>query len=72
MELDETPTLYKHGTTFVQYLVGLFLYYSRSLDVTILLAPKNTSLQQSKQKKLTKAKCQRLMDYLVIYSDAYI
>ena len=51
---DETPTLYKQDTTLVQYILGSFFYYSRSLHSTILPDPNKTSMQQYKQKKPTK------------------
>ena len=45
---DEKPTFSKQDTTFVQYIVGLLLYYGRSLEGTIILSLKEISLKQSK------------------------
>ena len=71
MAPDETPTLSKQVTTFVQYIVGSFLYYGISIDCTIIVYLNKTSLQQSKRTQ-KKEECQRLMDYLVTYPDIYI
>ena len=55
----ETPTFSKQDTNFMQYIVGSFLYYVRSLDGTIITALNKISLQQSKPTQQTKEKCQR-------------
>ena len=55
---DETPTLSKQYTTFVQYIVVSLLYYGRSLDGTIIPAQKislcTNIYQHNKEKKNVK------------------
>ena len=43
-EHDTTPNLDKEGTTFVQQVTGVFLYYALAVDLTMLSACVNTDL----------------------------
>ena len=72
MSPDETQIFSKKNATFVQYIVGSFLYYGRSIDVTILPKLNEISLQQYKPTKNIKEKYQLLMDYISKCPDTYI
>ena len=69
---DLSPPLDPKGTTHIQSVAGSFLYYGRALDHTILPALNELASTQAAPTEQTKAKAQRLMDYLHTYPDAYI
>jgi hypothetical protein len=69
---DLTPLLDKAGIHRVQQISGLFLYYSRSCDPTIVTALNEISSQQAAPTEKTKLACNMLLDYLSTHSDATI
>jgi len=69
---DLTPLLNKAGIQRVQQISGLFLYYSRSCDPTIITALNEISNHQASPTEHTKAACNMLLDYLATHPDATI
>ena len=58
--------------TFVQEVTGVFLFYSRAVDPTMLTAVNKISAQQSKPTKATLLAVDRLLSYAEGYSTAQI
>ena len=69
---DTSPFLSKVETKYVQQVVGVFLYYARALDSTMLPALNQIGAQQAQPTQLVMQKVQRLMDYANTYKDAYV
>ena len=69
---DLTPLLDKAGIHRVQQISGLFLYYSRGCDPTIIVALNEISNQQAAPTEQTKAACDMLLDYLSTHPNATI
>jgi hypothetical protein len=69
---DLTPLLDKAGIHRVQQISGLFLYYSRGCDPTIIVALNEISNHQAAPTEKTKAACDMLLDYLHTHPDATI
>jgi hypothetical protein len=61
---DLSPLLDKAGIHRVQQISGLFLYYSRGCDPTIIVALNEISNQQAAPTEKTRAACNMLLDYL--------
>ena len=64
---DTSPILNAKETTYIQSVVGTFLYYARAVDNTMLVALNELASEQSKPTVTTKLKAQRLMDYAATY-----
>ena len=69
---DLTPLLDKLGIKRVQQVSGLFLYYSRGCDPTIVVALNEISNNQASPTEQTKQACDMLLDYLATHPDATI
>jgi hypothetical protein len=69
---DISPLLDKLGIRRVQQISGLFLYYSRSCDPTIIVALNEISNHQSAPTEKTRKACDMLLDYLATHPDATI
>ena len=69
---DDSPLLDKAGTKYVQQVVGVFLYYARALDSTMLPALNQIGAQQAQPTQIIMLKIQRLMDYANTYQHAYV
>jgi hypothetical protein len=69
---DLSPLLDKSGIQRVQQISGLFLYYSRGCDPTIITALNEISNNQAAPTEKTKAACDMLLDYLATHPDAAI
>ena len=69
---DISPLLDKLGIQRVQQISGLFLYYSRSCDPTILVALNEISNHQASPTEHTKKACDMLLDYIATHPDAAI
>ena len=69
---DLSPLLDKSGIQRVQQISGLFLYYSRGCDPTIITALNEISNNQAAPTETTKAACDMLLDYLATHPDAAI
>ena len=69
---DNTTPLQGKQVTYVQSVVGTFLYYGRAIDYAILPAINDISSEQSKPTKKTLQKIQRLMDYVNTHDNAFL
>jgi hypothetical protein len=69
---DITPLLDKLGILRVQQVSGIFLYYGRAVDQTILVALNEISNSQARPTEKTKKACDMLLDYLATHPDATI
>ena len=65
---ENTPFLNKDDTKYVQQVVGVFLYYTRALDITMLPALNQIGSQQTQPTQRVMKKIQRLMDYTNTYN----
>ena len=68
LSLTLSPEEMKHA----QSITGLFLFYGRAMDSTILPALNEIASMQSKPTKQTKTKTQQLMDYVHTHPKAYV
>jgi hypothetical protein len=69
---DISPLLDKVGIHRVQQISGLFLYYSRGCDPTIIVALNEISNNQASPTEKTKQACNMLLDYLATHPNATI
>ena len=69
---DNSPLLSPKETKWVQSVIGSFLYYCRAIDCTISTTLNDLAQQQSQPTVTTREKCNRLMDYLATYPNAFI
>ena len=51
LEEDQSPTLSKEDKTFIQEVIGVFLYYAIAVDCTMLAALGSLATQQPAQLK---------------------
>ena len=72
-EQDDTlPMLSKKDTSFVQEVVGTFLYYAHAVNCTTLTALGSITTQQPNLTKNTMEKVEQLLDYAATHPDAII
>ena len=69
---DLSPLLDNLGIKRVQQISGVFLYYSRSCNPTIILALNKISNSQSSPTEHTQKACDMLLDYLSTHPNATI
>ena len=69
---DQSPTLSKEDKTFIQEVVGVFLYYARAVDCTMLAALGSLASQQANPTENTMKKVKQFLDYAVTHPDAII
>lgn len=69
---DNSPLLSPMETRWLQSVLCTFLYYCRALDPTLSTALNDISLSQAQPSTSTKSKCNRLMDYVSTYPNAFI
>ena len=69
---DLSPLLDSLGIKRVQQISGVFLYYSRSCDPTIIVALNEISNSQSSPTEHTREACNMLLDYLSTHPNATI
>jgi len=69
---DLTPLLDKLGIKRVQQISGIFLYYGRAVDQTIIVALNEISNSQACPTEQTARACNMLLDYLATHPDATI
>ena len=62
----------QQGTKFIQTVVGIFIYYARALDPTMLCALNVISRVQARPTKDTMAKAKWFLDYAATYPNAII
>ncbi len=61
---DALPRLDANGIKQVQQIVGSILYYTRTVDMTVLMALSSIAVEQTKATEKTMGKCTQLLDYL--------
>ena len=69
---DQSPTLSKEDKTFIQEVVGVFLYYARAVDCTMLAALGSLASQQANPTENTMKKVKQFLDYAATHQDATI
>jgi hypothetical protein len=70
--LDTSPPIDKDAIKTVREIVGVFLYYGRAIDNTILVALGSIAAQQSKGTEATAQACVDLLNYAATYPNATI
>ena len=69
---DSSELLDQKGIKFIQTVVGIFLYYARALDPTMLRTLNEISRIQARPTKDTLAKAKWFLDYAATYPNAII
>ncbi len=69
---NESPIVDKNGIKYAQQVLGLFLYYGRAVDNTVLAAINKIAASQPKPTKNALSKIQMLLDCLHTYPKAKI
>eukprot|EP00804_Cyclotella_cryptica_P026849 CCRYP_019899-RA/>CCRYP_019899-RA protein AED:0.06 eAED:0.06 QI:0/-1/0/1/-1/1/1/0/309 len=69
---DNTTLLSKSDKTFVQEVIGVFLYYARAVNCTMLPALGSLATQQAAPTQNTLLKIQQFLDYAMSHQDAMI
>eukprot|EP00804_Cyclotella_cryptica_P024120 CCRYP_007338-RA/>CCRYP_007338-RA protein AED:0.33 eAED:0.33 QI:0/-1/0/1/-1/1/1/0/187 len=67
---DNPPLLNKTDKTFVQKIIGVFLYYARAVDCTMLPALGSLATQQSAPTRNTLSKIHHFLDSTISHPDA--
>jgi hypothetical protein len=67
---DTSPALGKQQKTFVQEVIGVFLYYARAVDCTMLTALGSLATQQASPTETTLARIHQFLDYALSHPDA--
>jgi hypothetical protein len=70
--IDTSPPLSKEDKKYVQEVVGMFLYYARCVDSTILTALGSIATQQANPTKNTMIKVKQFLDYAFTHPDAIV
>ena len=69
----QSSLIYHHisiiETKYIQSVIGTFLYYTRALDCTMLLALNQMYTQQAQPTQNNMKTVQRLLDYANTYSN---
>ena len=69
---DLTPPLTPSTQKLVQQIVGVFLYYGRAIDNTILKALNSIASSQAQGTEATMQACTRLLNYAATHPDAIV
>jgi len=69
---DTSPPLDQEGKTFVQKVVGSFLYLARAVDSTILMALNAIANEQANPTEMMRERVLQLLDYLATHPDAVV
>ena len=69
---DTSPALDKPQKTFVQEVIGVFLYYARAVDCTMLTALGSLATQQASPTETTLARIHQFLDYALSHPNACI
>ena len=69
---DTSPPLSSTAQKLVQQIIGVFLYYGRAVDNTILKALNSIATSQVQGTEATMAACTRLLNYAATHPDAVI
>ena len=71
-EPDTSPLLAQNEIKYIQQVVGIFLYYARGLDYTMLPALNDIGTQQALPTKKVQQKVQQLLDYANTHQDVFL
>jgi hypothetical protein len=66
------PSSTKRKKTFVQEVIGMFLYYARCVDSTMLTALGSLATQQANPTVNTMIKVRQFLDYAATHPDAIL
>ncbi len=69
---DTSPSLTKEQKTLVHEVIGVFLYYARAVDCTMLPALGSLASQQAKPTENTMHKIRQFLDYAACHQDAVV
>eukprot|EP00804_Cyclotella_cryptica_P011804 CCRYP_011385-RA/>CCRYP_011385-RA protein AED:0.37 eAED:0.37 QI:0/0/0/1/0/0/2/0/309 len=69
---DLSTPLNKQDTTFVQEVIGVFLYYARAVDCTMLTALSSLATQQANPTQTTLQHIHRFLDYAMTHQNAVV
>eukprot|EP00804_Cyclotella_cryptica_P025846 CCRYP_002712-RB/>CCRYP_002712-RB protein AED:0.33 eAED:0.33 QI:0/0/0/1/0/0/2/0/411 len=69
---DLSAPLNKQDTTFIQEVIGVFLYYARAVDCTMLTALSSLATQQAKPTQNTLQHIHRFLNYAMTHQDAVV
>eukprot|EP00804_Cyclotella_cryptica_P025153 CCRYP_013001-RF/>CCRYP_013001-RF protein AED:0.36 eAED:0.32 QI:0/-1/0/1/-1/0/1/0/447 len=69
---DLSTPLNKQDTTFVQEVIGVFLYYARAVDCTMLTALSSLATQQANPTQTTLQRIHRFLDYAMTHQNAVV
>ncbi len=69
---DTSPALDKQQKTFVQEVIGVFLYYARAVDCTMLTALGSLATQQANPTETTLARVRQFLDYALSHPNAVV
>ena len=69
---DKSAPLDKKGKKCVQQVIGSFLYYSRAVDMTILMALSEIAGQQASPTEKTTKRVNKFLDYMASNPDEKI
>ena len=69
---DTSPKLDKAGIKNVQAIVGVFLYYARAIDNTMMVALNDIAASQAQATEHTAEACTKLLNYAASHPDAEI
>jgi len=71
-EVDESPPITDAQKKLLQQIVGVFLYYGRAIDNTILVALSDLAAEQTEGTEKTMQEMNQLLDYLATHPDTTI
>ena len=69
---DSSPEVSKERKTFLQQVIGTYLYYARAVDCTMLAALGSLATQQAKPTENTMEKVKQFLDYASSHQDAMV
>ena len=69
---DTTTPLDKFCKLFIQQVTGIFLYYARAVDGTMLMALSSIATAQSTPTEATMVKTKQFLDYAASHPDAVL
>jgi hypothetical protein len=69
---NDSPKLDIAGIKRIQKIVGSILYYTRVVDMTVLMALSCIAVEQTKAREKTLAWCIQLLDYLSSQADTKV
>jgi hypothetical protein len=69
---DNSPPLTATQCTEIRKVTGSLLYYSRAVDLTVLMALNDIATEQTEATEKTKTAAGQMLDYLATHPDANI